>query len=304
MSNANIHGFGDSNSRRNDSDRYYDPNDQTPLFYKFSYKGDPRSQSIPSYLKEVICPFFHFRSFSFVIIMVNIAVYIASLIPHGLEQSSLKTKFLPPSSETLDLFGNLYGPRLRESPLQSYRWIANSLLHAYFDHIFSNCFGILIFGTMLEYLIGTLRYAIIYILSGILGSLFSVLIESKVRSVGASISCYGLIGALMGFYIINWNSLTRIFGMNNKCYIILFPLLMIIFMLPIFMNGSDSNVNIYGHIGGCIFGLFLSFFILKPQDEGDTCFGPYKLLFYAGIVICGSFAVIGFLCFYLLDYYR
>ena len=61
MSNANIHGFGDSNSRSNNSDRYYDPNDQTPLFYKISYKGDPRSQSIPSFLKELICPFFYFR---------------------------------------------------------------------------------------------------------------------------------------------------------------------------------------------------------------------------------------------------
>ena len=304
MSNANIHGFGDSNSRSNNSDRYYDPNDQTPLFYKISYKGDPRSQSIPSFLKEVICPFFHFRSFSFVIIMINIAVYIASLIPHGLESSSIKAKFLPPSSETLDLFGYLYGPRLRESPLQSYRWVANSLLHAYFDHIFANCFGILIFGTKLEYLIGTLRYAIIYILSGILGSLFSVLIENKVRSVGASISCYGLIGSLMAFYLINWNSLPKIYGMNNRCYIILFPLLMIIFMLPIFMDGSDSNVNIYGHLGGLIFGFFLSLFILNRQDEGDTCLGPYKLLFYTGIVVCGGFAIIGFLCFYLLDHYK
>ncbi len=304
MSNANIHGFGDSNSRSNNSDRYYDPNDQTPLYHKVSYKGDPRNQSIPSFLKEVICPFFHFCSFSFVIIMINIAVYIVSLIPHGLEQSSLKSKFLPPSAETLDLFGNLYGPRLRESPLQSYRWIANSLLHAYFNHIFSNCFGILIFGTMLEYLIGTLRYAIIYILSGILGSLFSVLIENNVRSVGASISCYGLIGSLLAFYLINWNCLTKIFGTNNRCYIILFPLLMIVFMLPIFMDGSDSNVNIYGHLGGLIFGFFLSLFILKPQEEGDTCLGPYNLLYYAGIVICGGFAIIGFLCFYLLDHYK
>lgn len=302
MSNENIHGFGESNSGSNKSDRYYDPNDSTPLLYKFSYKGDPRSQSIPSFLKEVICPFFHFCSFSFVIIVINIVVYIISLIPYGLDSNSIEKKFLPPSLKTLELFGGLYGIRLRESALQSYRWIANSILHSYFDHVFSNCFGILIFGTMLEYLIGTLRYVIIYIASGILGSLFSVLIEFNVISVGASISCYGIIGALLGFYLINWNSLTRIFGINNKCFIVFFPLLIVTFSLPIFMS-KDSNINVYGHLGGLLFGFFLSFFIIKPQDESDNCLCSYKIVFYSGIAICGSFTVIGFLCFYLLDYY-
>ena len=91
----------------------------------------------------------------------------------------------------------------------------------------------------------------------------------------------------------------------------MFPLLMVIFMMPIFVStqaGSGvktgGNINIYGHIGGLIFGLFLSLCFIKPKDESDTCFLSYKILFISGIVICGAFAVIGFLCFYLLDYYK
>lgn len=307
---SNIHRIGE-NSKDDNNDYRYNPDDNTPILQKFSYKGDPKSQSIPSFLKEVICPFFTFKSFSFIIIVINILVFIASLIPHGLNNEQLDKHFLPPDGNTLDLFGNLYGPKLRESPLQTYRWIANSLLHGYFEHVFSNCFGILIFGTMLEYLIGTWRYIAIYILSGILGSLFSVLIQNNVRSVGASISCYGIIGAIFGFDIINWNALNRIYGTNNKCMIIMFPLLMVIFMMPIFVSTQEGsgvkaggNINIYGHIGGLIFGLFLSLCFIKPKDESDTCFLSYKILFISGIAICGAFAVIGFLCFYLLDYYK
>lgn len=308
----NIHGFGESDSNNNNKndDYQYSHDDQTPILLKRRYTGDPRNQSIPNYLKETLCPFFHFRSFCFIIIVINIIIYIISLCPHGLDPYYKDKQFLPPHTETLEDFGHLYGYKIREKPIQAYRWIAGNLLHASFDHIFYNCFAILIIGTMLEYLIGTWRFIVIYCLSGILGSLFSVLIEPDVASVGASICICGVIAADIGYHIINWNILPKIFGIPNRCCLIMIPIIIAFLCIPMYINSdgdsgvSRTNINIYGHLGGLIFGFFLSFIFIKPKDESDTCFLPYKVLFYSGIVVCCAFAVIGYPCFYSLSKYK
>lgn len=311
MSNSNIHGVNHNSDNNNNNNYRYDLNGNESIFAKSIYRGDPREQSIPNFIKETLCPLFTFKSFSFVIIVINVVLYIVTLIPHGLNGFEMFTNFLPPSDDTLDDFGNLYGYGMRQKPLQFYRWITHNVLHAHFEHVFSNCFCILIFGTMFEYLIGTWRYIIIYVLSGIIGGLFSVLCKPSVSSVGASICCYGLIGGILGFDIINWNQLTRIYGIKNKCIIIMFPMIMIIFSLPLMFSttggsgiAESNNINIWGHFGGLIFGLFLSFFVIKPRENTDSCGFNYKIYFFCGIGVVASFTLIGFLCFYLLDSFK
>ena len=163
---------------------------------------------------------------------------------------------------------------------------------------------------MLEYLIGIWRYIIIYCLSGLLGSLFSALVKPDEASVGASICKCGEIAADIGFHIINWKILPRIFGIPNRCCLIMIPVIIALLSIPMYINSegdsgiSDTNINIYGHLGGLIFGFFMSFIFIKPNDENDTCFLPYKALNITGIVVCSAFAVIGFPCFYLLNKYK
>ena len=309
----NIHGFTEDDQNNNNNsnvDYQYSYDDPTPILLKRRYTGDPRNQSIPNYLKETLCPFLHFRSFSFIIIVINVVIYIISLCPHGINDGYKDIYFLPPSYQTLKDFGHLCGYKIRQKPIQAYRWVAGSFLHASFDHIFYNCFAILIIGTMLEYLIGTWRYIVIYCLSGILGSLFSVLIEPDTASVGASICICGIIAADIGYHIIHWNILPRIFGIPNRCCLIMLPIIIAFLSIPMYINSegdsgiSKTNINIYGHLGGLLFGFFSSFIFIKPRDESDTCLLPYKTLFITGIVICSAFAVIGFPCFYTLDKYK
>jgi len=316
MSNANIHGLdhnsNDNNNNNNNIYRVqqYDMNSNESIFSKFMYKGEPREQTIRSYLKEAIYPFLTLKSFSFAVIILNVVMYIVSLCIHGLDNYEKYYSFLPPSSTTLDLLGNLYGYKMRVYPVQFYRWITHNFLHANFAHVFSNCFCILMFGTMLEYLIGTWRYVLIYLLSGLLGGLFSVLIKPGVSSVGASICCYGAIAAILGFDIINWNYITVIYGTQNKCLILMIPLLMILFTLPMTLTiggttfSLNNRVNFFGHLGGIIFGLLLSFCIIKPKDPSDSSSKINKILFYCGIVSCAIFGLTGFLCFYLMNKYR
>ena len=232
------------------------------------------------------------------------------LCPHGLNKYYKDIYFLPPSYKTLKDFGHLCGYKIRTKSIQVYRMIAGNILHASFDHIFYNCLAILIIGTMLEYLIGIWRYIVIYCLSGLLGSLFSALVKPDEASVGASICICGEIAADIGFHIINWKILPRIFGIPNRCCLIMIPVIIAFLSILMYINRkgdngiSDSNINIYGHLGGLIFGFFMSFIFIKPNDENDTCFLPYKVLYITGIVVCSAFAVIGFPYFYLLDKYK
>jgi len=305
MSN-NIHGVGDLDSgNKKTEELYYNQDDNTPIYSKFNYKGDPRFQTIPSFLKDLICPFFHFKSFSFIVIVINVVIYIGSLIPYGLDDSYLDQDFLPPSSETLK-YGYLYGYKIRNSFSQSFRWISGNFLHSHFSHIFGNCFFILVIGTMVEYLIGTWKYMAIYILSGILGSLFSVLIEPHTKSVGASISICGLIAAYLAFIFINWNAIDRIFGVKNKCATIMFPLIMVFMSIPFpLVNGmANERINVYGHLGGFLLGFFLSFIFIKPKEPTDVACFTYNWLFTAGIIACSIFTILGLFLFYYLDKYK
>ena len=294
-SNANIHLIGDE-----ESDSEKESNHKTPIFLKIVYKGDPREQTFLSYLKEVICPFFRFKSFSFIILIINLIVFIFSLIPNGLEPSQKEYKFLPPSTITLDKMGSLWGVKIKESVFDSYRWIANSVLHGSLEHLFSNSLGILFFFFIFEYLIGTIKFCLIYIFSGILGSLFTVLIQINISSVGASICCFGIMGAMIAFYIINWGGLGKIFGVNNKCLIVFFPTMMIFLSLFV-LTMDDTEINIYGHIGGLIFGFFLGLVFIRQKNDMDTLIFNRKVLFIIGLVVSLGFPIIGFPCFYLLD---
>ena len=293
--NGNIHLLGGD-----ESDNESESNNKTPIFLKIVYKGDPREQTLLSYLQEVICPFFRIKSFSFIILIINLIVFIASLIPNGLEPSQKELKFLPPSTITLDKMGSLWGAKIKESFWESYRWIANSVLHGNFEHLFSNSLGILFFGTMVEYLIGTVKFCLIYILSGILGSLFTVLIQQNTSNVGASICCFGIMGSIIAFYIINWKGLGKIFGVNNKCLIVFFPTMMIFLSLFI-LSIDDTEINIYGHIGGLIFGFFLGLVFIRPKNDMDVGIFNRKILFIIGLIVCIGFPISGFPCFYLLD---
>ena len=294
-SNGNIHLIGSSNDNDSDTESTH----KTPIFMKIVYKGDPREQTFFSYLKEVICPFFRFKSFSFIILVINLLVFIISLIPNGLEKSQKELKFLPPSTITLDKMGSLWGAKIQESFWQAYRWIANSILHANLEHLFSNSLGILFFGTLIEYLIGTLKFCLIYILSGILGSLFTVLIQRNTSNVGASICCFGIMGAMLGFFLINWKGLGKIFGINNKCLIVFFPILMILMSFFV-LSIDNSEINIFGHLGGLIFGFFLALCLIRPKNEGDVTVLNKRILFIVGLVVCIGFPAVGFPCFYVL----
>ena len=140
------------------------------------------------------------------------------------------------------------------SYLQIWRFITAIFLHGGLAHLLYNIFALALFGSMLERLIGSKRFLIVFFITGILANIVSVNFYDS--SLGASGAIFGVIGAL----------------------IVIRPLMFIFafgFPMPLFIAGIiwaagaliglfvPSNVANLAHLSGMFFGLILGFIYRK-----------------------------------------
>jgi hypothetical protein len=75
--------------------------------------------------------------------------------------------------------------------------VTSIFTHASFEHLFFNMFGLLLFGTLLENIVGRKRWLLLFFTAGIVGSLATIPLYTA--SLGASGAIFGLMGALAVF---------------------------------------------------------------------------------------------------------
>lgn len=89
---------------------------------------------------------------------------------------------------------------------QYYRFVTSIFLHADIDHIVGNMIYLVGLGQMIEPMLGHIRFGMLYLLSGLGASgfsvLYSVLTGDNYDAVGASGAIFGLIGALFILLVI------------------------------------------------------------------------------------------------------
>lgn len=150
---------------------------------------------------------------------------------------------------TLLKFGALANiPPLNE---EVWRLFASMFLHSGFDHLFFNCFALLVFAPPLERLLGWWKYAFLYVASGFIGNLITQgyynNLSSPTYAVGASGAIYGVYGAFLYIAIFQRNKMDE--ASRKVMYTILgFG---IIFSLGV------ANINLVAHFGGLIAGFFI-----------------------------------------------
>ena len=82
-------------------------------------------------------------------------------------------------------------------------------LHADFIHLSSNIFSQLILGSMIEQQLGFVKFALLYMGSGVGGYVFSSIANDNL-SVGASTAIFGLIGAMVNYSLLYF-SIVRLY---------------------------------------------------------------------------------------------
>ena len=122
-----------------------------------------------------------------------------------------------------------------------YRLIACAFLHGGILHLVVNMYSLWIVGSQVENYIGKFKYIIIYLLSALMGSMFSLVFLGNSISIGASGAIFGLMGSLLYF------------GYHYRLYLsnALTNQLIPIIILNLFLGFCIDNM---AHIGGLVGG--------------------------------------------------
>ena len=151
-------------------------------------------------------------------------------------------QILFPSLTTL---GAVNGTLVRSG--QVYRLVTGMFMHGSIWHLLCNMYSLYVIGCATENYFGKKKFLLIYLVSGIIGSIFSCLFNTG-WSLGASGAIFGLMGALcyFGYYY-------RLY-MGKALYSEIIPVIVLNLALSLMV----SNIDFYAHIGGLIGGFFIT----------------------------------------------
>mgnify|MGYP001170029543 CR=1 FL=1 len=130
---------------------------------------------------------------------------------------------------------------------QYWRLITAMFLHIDILHLFFNSYALYIYGPAVEKLFGKIKYLLVYLLSGLVGSIFSYALSPN-PAAGASGAIFGLMGSLLYFRKRKRRLFYRIFGSG----------LLFIIGINLFYGFVQPGIDNWGHIGGLIGGYLVA----------------------------------------------
>ena len=156
----------------------------------------------------------------------------------------------------LDL-GAMFGPLIADG--QYWRLFTAIFLHIGLLHMALNSLALFIFGRLVEAIFGPARFAAIYLIAGLGGSVASYLFNSVALAAGASGAIFGVLGALTAFFYVQRNVMGE---MAKRNLMTLLALAGINLVFGLLFPGVDN----WAHLGGFVFGAALGL-RLAPRYE-------------------------------------
>lgn len=171
-----------------------------------------------------------------ILVFINIIVFILMyIIGEGSEDSG-----------TLLFFGANYAPLVKAG--QIFRLLTCMFVHIGIIHLFCNMYALKCVGPEIEKFYGKTKFLVIYLLSGVFGSLVSCVFTADAISAGASGAIFGLFGSLVYFGMEYRATLDGI--LRSSILPVIFVNLIIGFMIP--------GIDVFAHLGGLVAGYLLS----------------------------------------------
>ena len=155
-------------------------------------------------------------------------------------------------SQTLVRFGALFPPFIKEYN-QYYRFVTAIFIHIGIAHIAFNGYALYIFGTQVERLMGSFKYVLFFLLTGIGGNIITYIFAFDSISAGASGSLFGIFGAFL--YLIQYHK--EMISPEGRRSILSLLGINLVFTLLV------PNISITAHFGGLIIGYLISYIFIK-----------------------------------------
>lgn len=155
---------------------------------------------------------------------------------------------------------------------QFYRLITSAFLHGSIIHLVVNMYSLWVIGSQVETYLGKVKFLIIYLLSALMGGLFSIVFLENSLSVGASGAIFGLMGSLLYFgyhyrlYLSN--------ALTNQ----IIPIIIINLVLGFSMSGIDNAAHIGGLIGGYLATMLVGLKYKSGKQESINGLIVYLIL--------------------------
>jgi membrane associated rhomboid family serine protease len=197
------------------------------------------------------------------LVAINVGVYVAELATGGGVNGT---------GSTIYLHGVLFGPLVEQGDW--WRLLTAAFLHYGPVHLILNMVGLYWFGSLLEERIGSARYLMLYLVSGLAGSAGALLWSGGflTPTVGASGAIFGILGA--GFILERQRD--YVFGGSALGVIV----------INFVLTFSISSISKGGHIGGLVGGMICALGLTR-FGRGHAAYGRPGLLGVATIVLVG-----------------
>lgn len=183
------------------------------------------------------------------LLLLTTGVFLSMLLLRGFDYESVQTVYD---------FGGVLGEEIQMDPNQSWRLLAAMFVHVGLQHFVLNMVTLYFIGRIAEDLFGSKAFLALYLLSGLMGNLFVLVLSPEVVAAGASTALAGLFAAIVSLRFIARSPYIRYLGQR-------YTALILINILFSFMPG----ISLAGHLGGLVGGGILAF-VFPVYGEQDS----------------------------------
>lgn len=179
---------------------------------------------------------------TFALVIVNVAVFVAMI---G------STSITP---ESLVAWGANFGPKTMDG--QWWRLATQLFLHRGLLHLVGNMLVLWYVGRRVEGLVGRLSFALLYVLSGLVGGMVTLAWRPHLVAVGASGALFGVMGAFLALATLRRDALP----MLRELSIVIIALT----ALNVSIGMQTETVNLASHAGGLVGGFLCGLVLGQP----------------------------------------
>lgn len=189
------------------------------------------------------------------LIGINVGVFVLMCLAGGFALMSV-------DPEVLRGFGAKQNDLIAEQH-QYWRLITSIFIHIGFIHLFLNNYALWIIGQEIEQIYGSARFVVLYLITGVVGSLGSYIFNPQATSAGASGAIFGLFGVMATFAFKYRKEIPALLSREIRRRV-----LPIIFINLVF-GFSVSIVDNAAHIGGLLGGIALALAVpyMRPDEK-------------------------------------
>jgi rhomboid protease GluP len=202
---------------------------------------------------------------------INVAVFVV-MVASGVSLTN-------PTTEALWRWGANFGPKTLAG--EWWRLLTCTFLHIGVIHLAFNMWVLTVSGRFVERMFGHVGFLLLYLISGLGGSLTSLIWHPDVTSAGASGAIFGIYGGLLG---VVWRQSASIpapalAGLKKSGIMFLVLNLVIGLSLP--------NIDLGAHLGGLVTGFFCGLVLSVPFTPEGAAQRPARnaLTAVLGIVL-------------------